>query len=142
MNKKRVRGVLLTLLSFILLITPTITIFVLNYEVWVQDDAVKISMGAMIGMLYAMLIMRGALKEISVKFATLLSMFVFLAIVWFLDSIIQDLFWVILSVIVGYIMYMVVSSIGHRDLVDYKAYRDEKVRVQARQEAQDDVLGV
>ena len=142
MNKKLFRGWLFTVLSFVLLITPTVALFIANYETWVQGDAVKISMGVMVGLLYAMLIMRGALKEISVKFATLTSMFVFLAIVWFLDSIIQDLFWVITSIIIGYIMYMGISSIGQRHLNEYKAYRDEKVRVQARQEAQQDILGV
>lgn len=142
MNKKLVRGWLFTVLSFVLLILPTVALFIANYEVWVQNDAVKISMGVMIGMLYALLVMRGALKEVSPKFATLTSMFVFLAIVWFLDSIINDLFWIITSVIIGYILYMGLSSIGQRQLNEYKSYRDEKVRVRARQEAQDDFLGV
>lgn len=99
-------------------------------------------MGVLIGLLYAIFVMRGALKEVSVKIATLLSMFTFLAIVWFLESVIQDLFWVILSTIVGYIFYIFVSTIGERHMNEYKAYKDEKVRVQARQEANDDLIGV
>ena len=142
MNKKRMRGWALTALSFFLLILPTGLLFLANFETWVQGDAVKISLGVMIGLVYALLVMRGALREVSVKFATLASMFVFLAIVWFLDSIIQDLFWVISSVIVGYICYMAVASIGQRELSEYKAYKDEKSRVKARQEAQEDIIGV
>ena len=142
MNKKLVRGWFLTFLSFILLISPTTFLFIANYEVWVQDDAVKISMGAMLGMLYAIIVMRGALKEVSPKTATLMSMFVFLGIIWFLDSIVEDLFWVVLSVILGYIMYIIVSSIGQQNINEYKSYKDEKTRIKARQEAKDDVIGV
>jgi hypothetical protein len=142
MNKKLVRGWFLTFLSFVLLIAPSVSLFIMNYEVWVQDDAVKISMGAMLGMLYAIIVMRGALKEISPKTATLMSMFVFLSIIWFLDSIVEDLFWVVLSVIVGYIMYTVVSSIGQQNINEYKSYKDEKTRIKARKEAQEDIVGV
>jgi len=142
MNKKLVRGWFLTFLSFILLISPTTFLFIANYEVWVQDDAVKISMGAMLGMLYAIIVMRGALKEVSPKTATLMSMFVFLGIIWFLDSIVEDLFWVVLSVILGYIMYIIVSSIGQQNINEYKSYKDEKTRIKARKEAQEDIVGV
>lgn len=142
MNKKLVRGWFLTFLSFVLLISPSVSLFIINYDQWVKDDAVKISMGVMLGMLYAIIIMRGALKEVSQKIATLMSMFVFLGIIWFLNSILEDLFWIVLSVIFGYIMYMIVSSIGERNITEYKAYKDEKVRVKARQEAKDDIVGV
>jgi putative effector of murein hydrolase LrgA (UPF0299 family) len=99
-------------------------------------------MGAMLGMLYAIIVMRGALKEISPKTATLMSMFVFLGIIWFLDSIVEDLFWVVLSVILGYIMYIIVSSIGQQNINEYKSYKDEKTRIKARKEAQEDIVGV
>lgn len=139
---KLLKGYLFTILSFVVLITPTLVLFGLNYDQWVVGDSTKISMGVLIGLLYAIMVMRGALKEISVKFATLLSMFTFLAIVWFLDSVIEDLFWVILSTIIGYVFYIGVSSIGQKHLVEHKAYRDEKVRVTARKEASDDIIGV
>lgn len=143
LNKKLLKGWLYTLASFVVLVTPTIVLFIINRDEWVtQQEATKISMGVLLGLLYAIFVMRGALKEVSVKIATLLSMFTFLAIVWFLESVIQDLFWVILSTIVGYIFYIFVSIIGERHMNEYKAYRDEKVRVQARQEANDDLMGV
>jgi len=145
LNKKFLRGLIFTVSSFVVLIAPTIILFLINREQWVQEgDSVRISIGVLFGLLYAILVMRGALKEISVKTATLLSMFTFLAIVWFLDSILQDLFWIILSVIIGYIFYMVMSTIGDRHMNEYKAYKDEKVRMKARQqqEEEEEILGV
>jgi hypothetical protein len=143
LNSKLLKGYIFTILSFIVLITPTLVLFGVNYDQWVvSGESTKISMGVLIGLLYAIMVMRGALKEVSAKFATLLSMFTFLAIVWFLDSVIEDLFWVILTTIIGYIFYIGVSTIGQRHLAEHKAYQDEKVRVKARQEAQDDIMGV
>jgi len=142
LNKKYIKGLVYNIASFAVLITPTAFLFLINRDQWVEGDATKISIGVLIGLLYAILVMRGALKEVSPRIATLLSMFTFLAIVWFLGSIIQDLFWVILSVIIGYIFYMFIAMIGERHMQEYKAYKDEKVRVKVRQENNDDIMGV
>lgn len=143
LNKKLVRGWLYSCLSFVFLVSPTLILFIVNYDQWVtQQEATKISIGVLIGLLYTIFVMRGALKEVSTKAATLVSMFTFLAIVWFLDTILEDLFWVILSVIVGYIFYIFIANIGQRHMMEYKAYKDEKVRVAVRKETQDDLMGV
>lgn len=142
LSRKYFKGLLYSIASFVVLITPTALLFLINREQWVEGDATKISIGVLIGLLYAILVMRGALKEVSTKVATLLSMFTFLAIVWFLGSIIDDLFWVILSIIIGYIFYMFVALIGERHMQEYKAYKDERVRVRVRQENNDDLMGV
>lgn len=142
LSRKYFKGLLYSIASFVVLITPTALLFLINREQWVEGDATKISIGVLIGLLYAILVMRGALKEVSTKVATLLSMFTFLAIVWFLGSIIDDLFWVILSIIIGYIFYMFVALIGERHMQEYKAYKDERVRVQVRKENNDDLMGV
>lgn len=143
LNKKFLKGIFISILSFVLLILPTVILFMVNYESWVvSGESTKISIGAMLGLLYAVFVMKGAFKDISPKIATLISMGIFISIVWFLDSIMQDLFWVLLSVMIGYTFYIVVSSIGKRELDQYKSYRDEKSRIYARKEAQEDILGV
>ena len=58
-----------------------------------------------------------------------------LVVVWCFDSIITDLFWIILSSIIGYVLYLVLNIIGKRDLVYYKDYRSESARVMARKDA-------
>lgn len=143
MNKKLLSGYIYTSISFVVLILPTLILFGINYDDWVVNgETTRISLGAILGLLYAIVIMSGALKEISPKVATLGSMIVFLMVIWFLESVIQDLFWVVLSVIIGYVMYMGISSIGQRQLNEYKAYKDEKIRVAVRKEAQDEIIGV
>jgi hypothetical protein len=143
MNKKLLSGYIYTGLSFVALILPTIVLFAINYEEWVvSGETTKISFGAMLGLLYAIFVMNGALKEISPKTATLISMVVVLMIVWFLESVIKDLFWVILSVIVGYMLYMGISAIGNKQLNEYRVYKDEKIRVRVRKQAQEDIMGV
>ena len=144
MNKRKLlSGYLLTSLSFVVLILPTIILFAINYEDWVvSGETTKITLGAMLGMLYAIFVMNGALKEISPKIATLISMVVLLMVIWFLESVIQDLFWVVLSVIVGYMLYIAISSIGQRQINEYKTYKDEKVRMAVRKQAQEDIMGV
>jgi hypothetical protein len=144
MNKKLLAGFTYTALSFVALILPTVILFVINYEAWVtiSGQSTKISLGAMLGLVYAIFVMNGALKEISPKVATLISMVVFLMIIWFLESVIQELFWVVLSVIVGYVCYIGISALGQRHLNEYKVYKEEKIRVQVRKQAQEDIMGV
>lgn len=143
LNRKLLKGMIFNFSSFVVLIAPTMVLFFINRDEWiVRGESTKITMGVLLGLLYAIFVMRGALKEVSSKTATLLSMFTFLGIVWFLDSVLAELFWVILSVIVGYMFYMVMSGIGQKHMTEYKAYRDEKVRITARQEAKEDIIGV
>jgi len=143
MNKKLLSGYIYTSLSFVVLILPTLILFGINYDEWVvSGETTKISLGAILGLLYAITVMSGALKEVSPKVATLVSMIVFLMVIWFLESVIQDLFWVVLSVIVGYVLYMGISSIGQRQLNEYRAYKDEKIRVAVRKEAKEEIMGV
>lgn len=143
MNKKLFAGVVYTGLSFVAMILPTVILFAINYEEWVvSGETTKISLGAMLGLIYAVFVMNGALKEISPKIATLISMVVFLMVIWFLESVIQELFWVVLSVIGGYVLYIGISALGQRQLNEYRVYKEEKIRVQVRKQAQEDIMGV
>jgi hypothetical protein len=125
------------------LMFPTVVLFIANYDEWViSGESTKIALGVMLGILYALLVMKGALKEISPKIATLLSMFTFLAIIWFLDSMIEDLFWVVASVILGYIFYIFVSTIGSKYLHEYNVRKDEIIKQKVVTEIQKDVGNV
>lgn len=143
MIKKLFQGYILTSLSFVAMILPTVILFIINYEDWVvSGETTKISLGAMLGLIYAIFVMNGALKEISPKLATLISMVVFLMVIWFLESVIQDLFWVTLSVIAGYVCYIGISSLGANQIQQYRIYKDEKIRAKVRKQAQDEIIGV
>jgi len=99
-------------------------------------------MGVMIGLFYILLVMKGALKDIDKRITTLVSMLVMLGVVWFIDDIIADLFWIIASGIIGYVLYLILYLFGKKDLDYYKAYRNEKARVVARQETSNIIEGV
>ncbi len=144
MNKKLYRGYLLTMLSFLALVTPTLILFLINFDTYIvsSGETTKISLGAMIALIFALFVMNGAFKEMNTRFATLISMSVFLIIIWFLESIIKDLFWVTLSVIVGYVGYIIISSFGKSQLTEYNIYKDEKLRAKVRKQAQDEIIGV
>ena len=144
MSKKKIfLGYFIVFLSILSLFIPLTCLFIHNYDIWVKQDATKITMGVMLGLIYAIFVLKGALKEISSKLATLLSMAVFAGVVWFLDSMIKDLFVVILMIIIGYVLYLILSTIGNRMIKNGNVYREEKIRTKARREArEDEMLGV
>lgn len=143
-NKKKLFwGYLLALLSFLFLIAPTLILFLINFDTYVvSGETTKISLGAMIALIFALFVMNGAFREMNTRFATLISMVVFLIIIWFLESIIKDLFWVTLSIIVGYVFFIIISSLGKTQINEYNIYKDEKLRAKVRKQTQDEIIGV
>lgn len=93
----------------------------------------------MITVVFILLLMRGAFESANKKFKTVIVLGFLLAIVWFLEPIIRDLFWIILWGIVGYVLYILFSSIAEHNMKYYRAYKDESSRVYARREAQTDI---
>jgi hypothetical protein len=132
MTKKYVFGVLLNISAIIFFFVPFAILFIIRYDSWVSTETTKISVGVMIGLGYAILVLRGALKQMSPKLTTIISMGVFLALLWFFDSILNDLFFIVFSVMIGYIFFIGLNSWGKRQIEIAKIYKDETVRVVAR----------
>jgi hypothetical protein len=132
MTKKYVFGVLLNIAAIIFFFVPFAILFIVRYDSWVTTETTKISVGVMLGLFYAILVLRGALKQMSPKLTTIISMGVFLALLWFFDSIINDLFFIVFSVMIGYILFIGLNSWGKRQIEIAKIYKDETVRVVAR----------
>ena len=143
MSKKRiVLGYFLLFLSIIVLIAPVSGLFIHNREIWIEQDATKLSMGLIVGLIYGLFVIKGALKEISPKAGALLSMGVFAVIIKLFDSIIASLFVIVLALMAGYVGYIILSTIGSRLISDNKIYREERIRVKARKTSENDCLGV
>lgn len=139
MAKKRyMRGILFTTASMVLLVLPNAAWFYLQRDVYFETGVTRLSTGALISLLFILALLRGAFKNLDKRFATFIALFVFLSITWFLDSVIQDLFWIIANAIVGYAMYLVLALIAKRDLSYYAGYKEEKSRIEARKEAHED----
>lgn len=133
MTKKYILGILLYVLSFVLLITPIIFLFILKRDTYFVDgQGTDITIGGMVGIGYALLLVTGVFKDIDKSFSRLLGMIIVLVVVWFLEAILSDLFWIVLAGIIGYILYLGLSSWAKYNLNYARAYINERARVDAR----------
>lgn len=133
MKKKYITGILLYVLSFVLLITPIICLFILKRDTYFVDgQGTDITIGGMIGIGYALLLVTGVFKDIDKSFSRLLGMIIVLVVVWFLEVILSDLFWIVLAGIIGYVLYLGLSAWAKYNLNYAKAYVNERARVDAR----------
>ena len=133
MKKKYITGILLYVLSFALLIAPIIFLFILNRDKYFIDgQGTDITVGGLIGIGYALLLVTGVFKDIDKAFSRLFGMFIALAVVWFLEAVISDLFWFVLAGIIGYVLYLGLSAWAKYNLNYTKAYINERARVDAR----------
>lgn len=135
MTKKLIGGIILYGLSIVLLILPIILLFIIKRDVYFVDgNETDITFGGILGLGYALLLVSGAFKDIDKRFSTLVGMFITLGVIWFLEAIISDLFWVILCGIIGYILYIALSSWAKYLLNYTRSYNSERARIDARSE--------
>lgn len=134
LKSKLVLGIIFHTIAIITLIMPNVIWFYLNRATYFETGVDKMSVGGMLTAFYMLLMVKGAFKEIDKRFATFINLFLILAITWFFESIINDLFWIILCGIVGYGFYLVFSTIGKKYMAYHNAVTDERARVYARNE--------
>lgn len=134
-SKRLFWGIVFYAIAFIFLIGFEAGWFYYNRSTYFISGVDKLSGGAMITVVFILLLMRGAFESANKKFKTVIILGFLLGIVWFLEPIISDLFWIILWGIIGYVLYILFSSIAEHNLKFYKAYKDESARVYARREA-------
>lgn len=133
MTKKYITGILLYILSFALLIAPIVFLFIIKRDVYFVDgQGTDITIGGMVGIGYTLLIVTGVFKDIDKTFSRLLGMIIVLAVVWFLEAILSDLFWIILAGIIGYLLYLILSAWAKYNLNYARNYISERARVDAR----------
>lgn len=134
MKNKRFFGVIFRLLAIILLLAPLAALTYLNQETWFySDDAVKkLSVGFIITLMFALMLLKGAFKNLDKRLVGLITLSVFTFVVWMFDSIINDLIWILLCSIIGYVSYLIFDTIGIRLIEVGKEYQHEKIRIKAR----------
>lgn len=134
--KKLMLGRVLQIFSVIALVLPLIIFVVVNKEKYITtaNDATKISIGLIIGVAYALVLVLKVLKEINKYFKPLISLVVFTLIVYFLKPMINDLFLILTMVIIGYILFLVLITIANHYIEYGKEYAHQKVREQAKQD--------
>ena len=135
MKKKLIRGIILEIVSFLALLIPMVILTIINKDKWFIHGADKISIGFIIALIFAILLLKGAFKNVDNRLTTLGTLFVLLILVWCFQTIMDDLFWVILCSIIGYAAYLLVNLFARKDLLYVKEYKSEKARMDARLDA-------
>lgn len=139
MKNKLIKGVILEIISFILLVAPLGILIWVNNEKWIQSQfqGQKLGFGFILAVVFILCLLRGAFKDLDKRLTTVMSLAVMLVFVWCIDSIIQDLKWIILCSIIGYICYIVVNSFAKYYLNYVKNYNAEKAHIDARNDVED-----
>jgi hypothetical protein len=137
MAKKRFRGIILTIISFIALILPLLILMIWRKNQWfaLKIDTTKVSIGFIIALVFALCLLKGAFKDLDKRFTTIFTLCSVALITWLLESIMSDITIILIAAIIGYSLYLIINSIGKKDLNYVKEYNNEKARVDARTEA-------
>lgn len=137
MAKRKFKGILLTAISFVALIMPLLILMVWKRNEWfaVKIDTTKVSVGFIIALIFALCMLKGAFKDLDNRFTTIFVLGIIAVITWLMESIIKDITIILFAAIVGYISYLIINSLGKKDLNYVKEYNNEKARVDARTEA-------
>lgn len=137
MVKRKIKGIILTILSFIALILPLLILMIWKRNEWfaVKIDTTKVSVGFIIALIFALCMLKGAFKDLDNRFTTIFVLGIIAVITWLMESIIKDITIILFAAIIGYILYLIINSLGKKDLNYVKEYNNEKARVDARTEA-------
>jgi len=136
-------GILLRVLSIISMLAPMGVWFIINRkEYFTTRTSSSMAIGVIIGLIFVVLVMAKSFKEMDKRASIMMYLLVGLALVWFMKPIINDMFWVLVCCIIGYTFYWPLSSAADRVLKHYATYREEKIRVEARKEAEAEVTGL
>lgn len=134
MKKKLIFGWLFRIFAMMFLITPLLILAITRKDEWFIHGANKVSIGFIIALLFAFMLLKGAFKNLDQRFTTIITLLTFSVIVWLLDTIIDDMFWILICATIGYVVYLIVDSLGISLLNKYKVYSQEHIRQQAREE--------
>lgn len=132
MKNKGFFGWTFKILAIILLITPLLFLTIKHKDTWFVKGADKISIGFIMTLLFAIMLLKGAFKNLDKRLMTAITLLVFSVIVWLLETIIQDLFWILICSFVGYLLYLLLDTIGNKLVETHKVYRQEHIREKAR----------
>ena len=141
-------GILFRVLSVLTMLTPMIVLFYVNrarYLTTTTRTSSSIAFGVVIALALVIFIIVRAFKHVDRFAQVFICLAVSLVVLWGLAEfghlllpIIKDMWWVILCALIGFVPFWVFWKIADKLLENYKIYHDEKQRVQARREAQNE----
>jgi len=130
-------------LSIVAMAVPMgVWFFINRKEYFTTRTSSSMAMGVILGLIFMVLVMAKTFKNMNRYMSTLVFIVVGLALVWFLEPIMRDLFWIFVCLLIGYIFYWPLSATADRLLLHYNTYKEERVRVEARKEAEMESTGL
>lgn len=139
MKKIKRKLLLFRILGFIFLIGPVIAIFIINRDRYfaTQQDTVNITLGAMLGLLIAVAVLLGKISILKGYIGLLIGF----ALIYLLNSIIQDLLLIYGAVLAGDTVYHFIFAPLIKKYSEIAKYQNEQyVKEVAKQEFQNDLL--
>jgi len=128
-------GVILTAIAILFLVLPEAVLFYIKRDVYfVDNQGADIAMGGMLLLVFTMLMVFGALKNIDPMFKTMFGLSIMLAVTYYLNAILSDLFWIILCGLIGFVFFAIFFKMAQRKFDYAKSYRSEKARIKARED--------
>lgn len=131
----RLKQVKWTLISLVAVSLPLILWVVFKRDTYFRGGgAVNVGIGFSLTMAFILCILKGAFKNINKNLNTIIWLGAFLAITGFLDTILSDLFWILLFAIIGYIMYIPCEYLASINKRRADVASDEKIKQDVRSE--------
>lgn len=129
---RTVIGYFLYFLSVIALIAPTVVLFYLKRDVYFIDNQVDLSVGAILTLFSVILLLKGGLSDLNKHFKTVFWIAIAMGISHFMESILNDLFWILLCALIGYLLFIILNAFAMRNITYGKTYFNERARIEAR----------
>lgn len=135
MNKLRT-GRILQALAFVGLLTPFFLLLLIRKDVYFSTatDTLKISLGVIIGIAYALILVIKAISEVNKYVKPLIALVVFTIITYLFKSIINDLFIILLTLVIGYLIFLILMTIASKLIDDGKEYKKTFIREKAKRD--------
>lgn len=136
MEKKRKRykfkSFIFHMISILVLIIPLLGWILYRRADYFVTGGTKLAIGFIIGLVFVLLVVKGALTKINETSRTIINLSILLALTHFLEAVLNDLFWLTGAAIVGYILYIPFNLKAVRfgklaDIID-----EESLRVEVR----------
>lgn len=141
-NKGRL-AIILYLVAFACLLAPLgVWVWFNREDYFTQSTSTSLSLGLSLALGFAFLMIFGAFKEFDKRITVFLSLGVVALLAYLLDPILDDLMWIAICALMGYAVYIPLTLIARTNWSYFKEFRKEKVRVEARKEAETDTGGL
>lgn len=131
----RLKQIKWTLISLIAVIMPILIWVIINRDTYLRGStAINTGIGFTLSMVFILCILKGAFKNVNKNLNIIIWLGAFLALTYFLDAILNDLFWILLFSIVGYILYMPCEYLASLNKRRADIVSDEKIKQDVRSE--------